>query len=400
MGNCSDSIIGNGGNYGVSNDGLIDTGTGNDLISANDEAGFTGRVSWFGLVNQYSSGFSTILTGSGDDRIAARGENIGLLNYGLISMDGGRDAIYGEGSVGRSYGDGIINYGQIYMGADNDLIEARDKYIGLDNAKGGVINTGAGNDVVLAVEARYDNYSWAGLYNGGILYGGPGDDSIFAVGMRAIFNQGNIDLDFGNDLISAVGGTESIVNDSQGRISLGDGIDRIVVHGDDRGATQTGLSNAGTIDTGYGADTIIATGVLAQGFVNTSRINTDEGNDSILNHSASFFRNDGIVTCGAGSDVVDSLSKEFSGHGTLDLGTGNDFLKGFAAADALNARFMGGIGIDTLILKAGAYSVVRQAVDRYLIGDRMNVIGFEQFGASAGFLSLSAGASQGFVTFI
>lgn len=263
-----------------------------------------------------------------------------------------------------------------------------------------MINTGAGNDMVMAVEARYDNYSSAGLYNGGILYGGPGDDSVLAVGMRAIFNQGNIDLDFGNDLISAVGGTESIVNNSQGRISLGDGIDRIVVQGDDRGATQTGLSNAGTIDTGHGADTIIATGYLAQGLVNTGRINTDEGNDSILNHSASFFRNDGIVTCGAGSDVVDSFSKGFSGHGTLDLGTGNDFLKGFAAADALNARFMGGTGIDTLILKAGTYSVVRQAVDRYLIGDRMNVIGFEQFGASAGFLSLSAAVSQGYVTFI
>ncbi len=96
---------------------------------------------------------------------------------------------------------------------------------------------------------------------------------------------------------------------------------------------------------------------------------------------------------------MDALSQGFIGSGTIDLGTGNDIWRGFSSDHNTSNPYRGGTGIDTLAFKPGTYSVVRQGENQYLIGGSMSVIGFERFGSGAGFLTLSAAAASGAVTF-
>jgi hypothetical protein len=176
-------------------------------------------------------------------------------------------------------------------------------------------------------------------------------------------------------------------------ISLGAGNDRIEVKG--------GLRNDGIIDTDTGDDVITLQGDVEYTYVNYNigEITLGDGNDLFANNRESLFKNDGIIDLGAGADVMDALSQGFTGSGTIDLGSGNDTWKGFSSGNNTSNPYRGGTGIDTLAFKPGTYSVVRQSADQYLIGGSMSVIGFERFGSGAGFLTLSAAAASGSVTF-
>lgn len=145
-------------NYGVYNEGAIDTGYGNDLIQG---------TSRFGVANNATG---TINMGDGSDQIigessdvAVDGQDFGVINHGFINMGAGKDSITGSNST-----KGILNDGKITMGDGADTVDA---LIGGASGTpggfqgGGLIEFGRGNDVLKG-------------FGTGIFKGGDGTDSL------------------------------------------------------------------------------------------------------------------------------------------------------------------------------------------------------------------------------
>jgi|694.fasta_scaffold100709_2 hypothetical protein len=383
-----DKIIGLGGDYGIVNNGFIGTSVGNDLISTAE--GYSRN----GIVNRQQG---TISTGTGDDIIRAMGsESVALVNEGIIDTGDGKDQIVG--GDGQKVGAGIVNSAYILMGAHDDLISASGKIDGFNNVSPAFVNCASGHDAIHASGSR------TGLGNQGTLYLGPGDDSIVTRSSQyAINNSGIIDTDYGNDTLRATsispGSLSPVLNNqSGGVITLGDGVDLISVNSVN---SSIGLQNKGRIDTGSGSSRIQVVGGKSFGIINESGgiINNGSSFDFIGIVEGGLFQNDGLITCGNGSDVVSSLNGGFSGDGTIDLGPGDDVLEGIAKVYSAKALYKGGSGFDRLGFKTGTYSVVDQGGGRYLIGGTMNVVGFEGFTDAASFLNLPAAAAQGYVVF-
>lgn len=362
---------------------------GNDVIST------SGSIAWNGIL---ISSQAEIHTGRGDDVIHAKSEGNAIINDGTISTDEGRDQIIGDVSQNAYSGSGIDNRGTILTGSDNDSITGIGGGYGIYNNRDAWINTGAGNDTING------SGKWGGLINYGTIYTSLGNDAIHAKGV--ILNTHIIDTHTGDDLVRAtgtllndrVGESPDPLTDKAGIISLGDGNDQL--------HAQDGLRNEGLIDTGRGNDIITLAGSSGiqndPGFFPNSvagRIKTGEGNDQFINNLADPYRNDGIIDLGPGADTMDTLNQGFTGRGSIDLGSGNDTWKGFSSGHNTSNPYRGGSGTDTLVFKPGTYSVVRQSANQYLIGGSMSVIGFERFGSAAGFLTLSAAAASGSVTF-
>jgi hypothetical protein len=269
---------------------------------------------------------------------------------------------------------------------------------GIFNESGGFINAGAGNDTINATGDE------SGVDNKGILYFGSGDDVIRGTSVQyALANSGTIDMDTGRDQLwataSSPGSSMPVLNNQLGGvISLGDGGDGIYVNSRN---SSIGLLNQGLIDTGLGDSVIEVIGGKSFGIVNHADaiISNGSGSDFIGITQGGLFVNDGLVTCGAGRDVVTSFWGGFSGDGTIDMGPGDDDLQGIAIKSSAKALFKGGSGMDELNFKSGTYSVLDQGGGRYLIGGTMNVIGFERFGSAAFFLDIPTAAAQGYVVF-
>lgn len=130
-------------NYGVYNEGAIDTGYSNDLIQG---------TSRFGVSNAATG---SINTGDGSDQIigassdtAGASSDYGVINHGVISMGAGKDSI-----TASSSSNGLLNDGRILMGDGADTVDA---LIGHPNGSGspggfqggGITDLGRGNDVV------------------------------------------------------------------------------------------------------------------------------------------------------------------------------------------------------------------------------------------------------------
>lgn len=156
-GNGNDKIIGDGGSGFQSNEILlfsfsgsqssgIDTGNGNDTIIG---IGSGGGAGGFGIAN-FSSG---IRTGNGDDVIIGRSAatGLGIYNYGIIDTGCGDDRIIASG---------MINGGQIFAGKGDDVVEIEDAA-----GDGGQVDFGDGNDVAKG-------------FSSGSLQGGSGLDTI------------------------------------------------------------------------------------------------------------------------------------------------------------------------------------------------------------------------------
>jgi hypothetical protein len=388
-GNGHDSIIGMGGYYGLVNYGILDTGTGNDLISGTT----TGATDY----TQRSEGFTnygSVDTNFDADTISVYGRGCGLNNIGNIATGNDPDQILATADE-IFYGIAICNQesGSIHTGSHDDVVRALAADAGIWND--GFINMGSGNDFIEAVGNEH-----SGINNTGILYAGPGNDQIRAHAWRGLINSGVIDTDIGNDTID-VYFTASVdfglLNDTQGRLSLGDGDDQVTLTGNE--AQIGGIGNHGLFDFGRGHDRLLLDNVTGVGIRNTGTINMYEGNDQIISSSTAMILNDGDIFCGGGADIIDSIAQGFSGQGVIDMGTGNDTLRGIAIADVPGALYKGGSGVDTLAFKSGTYGVARLGLDAFLIDGKMRVMGFERFGSGAAFLSLAAAASQGSVTF-
>jgi hypothetical protein len=286
-------------------------------------------------------------------------------------------------------GGGLVNTGIIKIGAGSDRIIGHSAGFGdagLINS--GLINTGSGNDVVCG----NGGYRGAGIGNSGTLYTGPGDDIVDGGG-DGIWNERRISTDTGDDTI--IGYEEDYYGVfNVAFINTGDGNDLV---------ESNWIFNfkfgpvSGTIDMGRGDDVI-------NGFVdNDGTIALGNGNDRMINttylgnepHSTQVVgSNSGLISAGAGSDVIGNL-EPYSISGNIDMGTGNDTLKGFGTG-----LFIGGVGIDTLSFAPGVYAVAALESGEFLINQTMKVSGFERFGRGAGFLSLHDAAELGTVVFV
>jgi len=201
-----------GGFGGIYNAGLIDTGNGEDYILSSN-----------GLSND-----GGVFLGEGNDSINA---------YDITTMNG--VTIYNEGSIDTSDGNdsiiyqgNFINKGNVFLGEGNDSI-ATSFYVGgvpdraIENFN--AIDTGDGDDTITTDGV---------IYNEGIINTGSGDDSILVnggvdntgVGYGIYNNGGAINTGDGNDSIIANGGFESGPN-SSGSVFLGEGEDYIKGYG-------------------------------------------------------------------------------------------------------------------------------------------------------------------------
>jgi hypothetical protein len=86
-------------------------------------------------------------------------------------------------------------------------------------------------------------------------------------------------------------------------------------------------------------------------FIHTDgTINTGDGKDIIT--SSNGILNDGTINTGNGADSIIIANGGFKGMGSVFLGNGKDYLKGFGTG-----KFNGGKNQDTLELTSGSYTV-------------------------------------------
>ena len=176
-GNGDDILMGTGQTIGFSNYySTLDTGNGNDMITG------TGYV---GVVNE--NAVSTFNTGDGNDTIIGNGiRGAGISNNGVMDTGEGHDIINGTNIItdtDTGYLAGIGNYNNLTTGDGNDIITGIGG-TGIYNS--GVINTGNGEDFIIgqgSLDAIDTGYVTFGIYNnGGVINMGDGNDSIIAHG--------------------------------------------------------------------------------------------------------------------------------------------------------------------------------------------------------------------------
>lgn len=160
----------------------------------------------------------------------------------------------------------------------------------------------------------------------------------------------------GKDRVEGVNAARIFGIDISGTLNTGDGKD--VVTGT---AGSCGIDISGTLDTGDGKDVVTGTGGDAGIFIFGGKLDT-----------------------GAGNDVVNALNGGFGGNGTVNLGAGNDILKGFQSDNVFGeGRFYGGTGRDQLQLDQGEYTITGNLITNSG-GVELNAFEFERIGGTKG----------------
>ena len=322
------------------------------LFTNGDDYAFSGS----GWRNHFGSGIFTL---AGDDVII--GEAISLsgntfLSYGISTLgdfDGGgsidtgvgNDLIKGLGTIGI---ENILC--QIIMGAGDDEISGMGGDYGISQTDAKII-TGEGSDLIRGGDLRTN----VGIINrkSSVINSGPGDDKITGQGVsQGIHNTENslILTKKGDDIVVGESARDfGIKNVGGGRIDTGGNNDKILGKGFDCGIHNG--TNGSTIITGADEDQIIGEG--DEGIYNLGSIQTDAGDDVITGsgRKCAIF-NDGSISTGTGVDTVDGFAGGFRGSGRVNLGEGDDVLKGFGTG-----RFNGGRGFDRIILNDGTYKI-------------------------------------------
>jgi hypothetical protein len=361
-------------NYGFSNYlGTLNTNSGNDNITGIYENPYNTYPSGSGIVNRgnfdpIEAGVATINTGDGDDwivGISAHGSGIKNV-IGIIDTGDDNDLISGSG---YSYGI-ITEVTTIDTGNGNDTITGSSGGTGIDSRANTTINTGDGNDIITG----YSGSDGRGIFLlSSVIDTGQGNDIIEGT------SQGGSGLLFGTADFSV-----------EGRVDTGEGDDVITGTGSDYG-----IYNLTKINTGNGADSIISQGTL----FNSGEVFLGDGNDSITANtvnsddiitSAGIIDNQGVINTGNGADSI-IVDGGFNGTGSVFLGEGEDYIKGFGSGD-----FYGGNGNDTLELTPGSYTVgIGDTSTTFTKGNQLLITSeFEQLIAGStiyDFTSLTAG---------
>ena len=206
----NDTITGSGRGAGIfcSEGSIFDTGDGNDLIRANNRAGIDNSSNTFttgdgndtidggggdypGIYNQ-----GLINTGNGEDYIISRGP---LFNYGGVFLGEGNDWLHTTGLPTRT----LENFNFIGTGDGNDIISSTGVIY-----NEGVINTGDGADSIIADGGVDYTGTRYGIYNnGGNINTGDGNDSIITNGgfQSGANSSGSVFLGEGEDYIKGFG---------------------------------------------------------------------------------------------------------------------------------------------------------------------------------------------------
>lgn len=348
----------------IGSNSILDMGSGDDLlggaISLRLDTRYTPIISnqtYVGIEN-----YGTILMGLGADRIQC------ALDLGFYSPTPPKDVV--------QYA--MYNAGTIDLGSGNDSISVNnvssvDKAVGLYNS--GTIILGDGSDAIWCYIAKDTTSTIAPVPK--TYYG--------------ILNDGSIYLGEGSNFVSFKKGNEStqatFANRSSGAVYGGGFIDKIA---------YDKVVNSGLIDLGAGDDLIRGSyiGENALG-VTSSVLNMGEGNDEIT----------GFVSCGnatiymgAGDDLIDvttgpqgsqlgMAASAAAPAGIVDLGSGNDALKGFA-----KGIVYGSSGIDKYLLAPGGYQMTVYS-DRFEVTPLLSsglpsnettiLFGFEKVGSTS-----------------
>lgn len=312
-----------------------------------------------------------------------------ILNTGIANTLAGKDTITGTGGNGIS---GIYNIGTLNTADGNDIITGTRNQneneptnplsAGIRN-EGGTIDTGDGNDIITGIHnQKKDSFFGDGIYNGngGTIDTGDGNDTITGISQEqggvGITNQdGTIKTGDGNDIITAIG-RFGLANISI--LDTGDGNDTIT--GNSTAEFGVGILNQSEfMDTGDGNDIITGTGFVSIANTMGSTLNTGDGNDTITAIGIrDGIENYGIINTGKGNDSIiadGGFGGDFVGNGSVFLGDGKDYLKGFGSGN-----FDGGNGKDTLELTSGSYTVGISATGvNFTKGSIiMNTSGFEE----------------------
>jgi hypothetical protein len=233
----------------------------------------------------------------------------------------------------------ILNTGTANTLAGNDRITGIGNGNGIVN--GGSLNTGNGNDKIIGISYSTDEY-YFGFTNSGNFNSGDGNDIITGFGPIGIFHYGQYDRytgtfnEFetgeGNDIITGIGRNIGLANYG-GVILTRGGNDIIIGSGGSVGIdNQRGYGGSGGIYTEDGDDIIIGSGQIG---IRSASIDTGHGNDSIIANGG------------------------FDGYGSVVLGYGNDYLKGFGRGDYFGTGnyYQPPPDEDTLELTSGSYTV-------------------------------------------
>jgi hypothetical protein len=215
----------------------------------------------------YIGSNSIIDTGKGNDIITASGLDSGLVNYGTIHTDDGNDKITGT-ATGTSMSDvGFLNAGTTDTGNGNDIITGIGSQAGIESY--GTINTGNGNDSIITETALVPLFVGNGVGN-------------------SIMNKGGINTGNGNDVITSTG-----VIYNEGVIETGNGDDSIIVDGgvdDDITGTTYGIyNNGGAINMGDGNDSIISNEGFESGPNSSGAWFLGEGDDYMKGYGSGDF---------------------------------------------------------------------------------------------------------------
>lgn len=129
--------------YGIRNEGAIDTGYGNDKLEGTGNDGI------------FNSG--VIKMGDGNDSILGNGTSLDIVNRGSISMGAGRDLLTGLGPTSAIFNSGIIDTGD-----GNDIVDALTGGFSTDAPATATILLGRGNDVLKGFGANQTFHGGAG----------------------------------------------------------------------------------------------------------------------------------------------------------------------------------------------------------------------------------------------
>jgi hypothetical protein len=297
-----------------------------------------------------------------DDVIPAFGVKEVILNTGVANTLAGHDTITGVGPerirIFSLPNYGIYNFGPLYTDEGNDTITGiydetpyslhSGSYNSTFNNTGSLYinNTGSIDDYI--DDYYIDDYprplppfplSNYGILNSSTIATGEGDDII--IGINTAVDYPNIDP---TDIYNP----DNIGIDNRGTINTGNGNDSIISKGK--------FINTGGVFLGEGNDSISADKGFFSGrrsIENYTMIETGDGNDTITSYGVIY--NEGTINTGDGNDsiITATLYGDFEGLGSVFLGNGKDYLKGFGSGD-----FNGGQDEDTLELTlGGSYTV-------------------------------------------
>ncbi len=312
----------------IFNNGIANTLAGNDTITSFGNSFYLEDPS-----KQYSFlNFGTLNMAEGNDIITVDTPSDGLLNFGTFNTAEGNDII----TVDSEGATGIVNSGTLNTGEGYDIItikggKGNSEYLTEPSPRGllnfGTFNTAGGDDAITA-----ESYSDAILIQDGSIFDtGDGNDRI---------KGNNNDISFNYNFSAAISNRSYDFN-------TGDGNDTIEGNGGIRG-----IYNEGSINTGKGKDTIIAsvkvydTGFLAlsnSSFSTIPIIDTGEDDDIITVDGAIF--NGGIIDTGNGDDLIVSnvsgdgyFNPGIDNSNVIETGDGNDTIEGNGGIRGINNR--------------------------------------------------------------